>query len=86
MQAVPAGSWIDGSTALRAARRAHPIPLALIDGLAGAVVSVGGRPMAAFGFVVRDGRVWGIEVLADPETLAALELESVRGETQLPPR
>ena len=53
--------------------------LALLDGLAGAVVSVGGRPMAVFGFTVRDGRVAGIEVLADPETLAALDLKPVRG-------
>jgi RNA polymerase sigma-70 factor (ECF subfamily) len=53
--------------------------LALVDGLAGAVVSVGGRPMAVFGFTVRDGRIAGIELLADPEILAALELEPVQG-------
>ncbi len=56
--------------------------LALVDGLAGAVVSVGGRPMAVFGFTVRDGRIAGIELLADPEILAALELEPVQGEGQ----
>ena len=55
--------------------------LTLVDGLAGAVVSVGGRPMAVFGFTVRDGRVAGIELLADPETLAVLVLEPLRGET-----
>lgn len=48
--------------------------LTLIDGLAGAVVSVGGRPMVVFGFVVRDGRVAAIELTADPATLAAVEL------------
>lgn len=53
--------------------------LTIVDGLAGAVVSAGGRPMAAFGFTVRDGRVVGIELMADPETLAALDLETVRG-------
>lgn len=53
--------------------------LALVDGLAGAVVSVGGRPMAVFGFTVRDGRIVGIELLADPQTLTVLELEPVRG-------
>ena len=52
--------------------------LTLVDGLAGAVVSVGGRPMAAFGFTLRDGRIAGIELVSDPETLAALELEPVR--------
>ncbi len=53
--------------------------LTLVDGLAGAVVSVGGRPMAVFGFTVRAGRIAGIELLADPEILAVLELEAVRG-------
>jgi len=52
--------------------------LALVDGLAGAVVSVGGRPMAVFSFTVRDGRVAGIELIADPETLALVDVEPVR--------
>jgi RNA polymerase sigma factor (sigma-70 family) len=52
--------------------------LSLVDGLAGAVVSVGGRPMAVFGFTVHGGRVAAIEVLSDPETLAGLELEPIR--------
>ncbi len=50
----------------------------LVDGLAGAVVSVGGRPMAVFGFVVRDGRVAAIELTADPATLVAVELGPLR--------
>jgi RNA polymerase sigma-70 factor (ECF subfamily) len=53
--------------------------LMLVDGLAGAVVSVGGRPMAVFGFTVHDGRIAGIELIADPEVLSELELEPVRG-------
>jgi RNA polymerase sigma-70 factor (ECF subfamily) len=53
--------------------------LALIDGVPGAVVSVGGRPMAVFGFTTRDGRVVGIEVLSDPETLGVLEVQPLRG-------
>lgn len=52
--------------------------LALVDGAPGAVVSVGGRPMAVFGFTVRAGRVAGIDLVADPETLATLELEAAR--------
>jgi hypothetical protein len=35
--------------------------------------------MAVFGFTVRAGRIAGIELLADPEILAALELEAVGG-------
>ena len=62
LESLPAG---------RAAR------LTLVDGLPGAVVSVGGQPMAVFGFAVGDGRVVGIELIADPETLAVLHLEPV---------
>jgi RNA polymerase sigma factor (sigma-70 family) len=51
--------------------------LTLVDGLAGAVVPLGGRPMVVFGFTVRGGRIVGIEVLAEPETLGVLELEAV---------
>jgi RNA polymerase sigma factor (sigma-70 family) len=58
--------------------------LALVDGLAGAVVSVGGRPMAVFDFTVGRGRVVGIELLADPETLGALDLEPVRSDSERP--
>lgn len=52
--------------------------LTLVDGLAGAVVSIGGRPMAVFAFTVRGGRVVGIDLMSDPETRAALDLEPVR--------
>ncbi len=52
--------------------------LMMVDGVAGAVVAVGGRPMAVFSFTVREGRIAGIELLADPATIASLELESVR--------
>lgn len=47
-------------------------------GFDGAVVSVGGRPMVVFGSTVGGGRVVGIELLAEPKTLAILDLEPVR--------
>jgi ketosteroid isomerase-like protein len=53
--------------------------LTLVDGLAGAVWSVGGQPRVVFGFTVRDGRVAGIELVADPESLAVLDLKPVQG-------
>ncbi len=62
-------------------RRGKAARLTLVDGLAGAVVSVGGRPMAVFGFTVREDRVVGIELVADPETLAVLDLEPARSRT-----
>ncbi len=52
--------------------------LTTVDGLAGAVVSFGGRPTVVFGFTVRAGRVVAIEIVADPATLAVLELEAAR--------
>lgn len=53
--------------------------LTLVDGLAGAVVAVGGRPLVVFDFLVRSGRVVAIELIADHETLGALDLEPVHG-------
>ncbi|OBK44907.1 sigma-70 family RNA polymerase sigma factor [Mycobacterium sp. 1081908.1] len=51
---------------------------AIVNGAAGAVVFVGGRPTAIMGFVVRDGRVASIDVLADPNRIAKLDLRGVR--------
>ena len=42
----------------------HP---ALVNGAAGAVVTVGGRPFAVLGFTVAEGRILEIDAIADPE-------------------
>jgi RNA polymerase sigma-70 factor (ECF subfamily) len=55
--------------------RARGAKLALIDGLPGLVWSMGGEPKVVFAFLLADGKVAGIDLLSDPETLAALELE-----------
>jgi RNA polymerase sigma-70 factor (ECF subfamily) len=60
------------------AGRAEAARLTLIDGLAGAVWSIGGEPRVAFAFTIRDGRVAGIELLGDPDTLDVLDLEPIR--------
>jgi RNA polymerase sigma-70 factor (ECF subfamily) len=60
------------------AGRAQAARLTLVDGLAGAVWSVGDRPRVVFGFTVHGGRVVGIELLGDPETLDCLDLELVQ--------
>jgi RNA polymerase sigma factor (sigma-70 family) len=52
---------------------------AIINGGAGAVVFVAGRPASIMAFVVRDGRVAAIDVLADPERIARLDLSAVSG-------
>jgi hypothetical protein len=60
------------------AGRARAARLILVDGLAGMVWSLRGRPQVVFEFTVRGGRVAGIEMLGDPETLDVLDLEPVR--------
>jgi RNA polymerase sigma factor (sigma-70 family) len=40
---------------------------AVVNGAAGVVVSVGGRPFAVMGFVVAEGKVVEIDAIADPE-------------------
>jgi RNA polymerase sigma-70 factor (ECF subfamily) len=54
--------------------RAKAARLVDIDGYAGLAVSVQGRLKIAFGFVVTDGRISEIELIADPEVLETLDL------------
>jgi RNA polymerase sigma factor (sigma-70 family) len=46
------------------ASQLHP---ALVNGAAGAVVTVGGRPFAVLGFTVVEGRIVEIDAIADPD-------------------
>jgi DNA-directed RNA polymerase specialized sigma24 family protein len=50
---------------------------ATINGAAGAVIFVADRATAIMGFVVRDGRVASIDVLADPARIARIDLSAV---------
>ncbi|HYI32928.1 MAG TPA: RNA polymerase sigma factor SigJ [Glaciibacter sp.] len=50
---------------------AHP---AVVNGAAGVVVTRHGRPLSVMGFIVTNGRIASIDVLADPERLARLGL------------
>ncbi|NDU71736.1 sigma-70 family RNA polymerase sigma factor [Actinomadura sp. DSM 109109] len=52
---------------------AHP---ALINGLAGLVNTVDGTPISVMSFTVAGGRIAAIDILADPERLARLDLAS----------
>jgi len=52
---------------------------AAVNGAAGAVVFVAGRAASIMGFVVRDGRIAAIDVLADPARLARIDLSAVGG-------
>src|SRR5438094_3521003 len=53
------------------ARVLHP---ALVNGAAGVVVTLEGRPVAVMGFTVAGGKVVAIDALSDPERLARLDL------------
>ncbi len=54
--------------------RARAAKAALIDGVAGLVWAVGGRPQVVFSFTITDGKIVQIEMVADPDHLAQLEL------------
>jgi RNA polymerase sigma factor (sigma-70 family) len=68
--------------AKRALSFAQPAALvrpALVNGAAGVVVVVDGRPFSVMGFTVTGGKIVAIDVLADPERLRQLDL-SVLGD------
>lgn len=44
----------------------------LVNGAAGAVVHLGGRPFAVVSFTVTRGRIAAIDLIADPEKLRSL--------------
>ena len=60
------------------AGRARAARLVLVDGDPGAVWSLRGTPQVVFAFTVEDGVVTAIDLLADPERLAALDLQPLR--------
>jgi RNA polymerase sigma-70 factor (ECF subfamily) len=73
------GAEAVASRAMTFARPSSTLRPALVNGAAGMVVAPGGRPMAVMGFTVVDGKVVAIEVLADPDRLALLDLAELDG-------
>jgi RNA polymerase sigma-70 factor (ECF subfamily) len=47
---------------------------ALVNGAAGVVVTMGGRPVAVMGFTVSRGKIVEIDAIIDPERLLRLDL------------
>lgn len=79
-----AGFCAQGASSVAKLARAYAGPEraarpAIINGAAGAVVFVSGRASAVMGFVVRDGRITAIDVLADPQRLTKLDLSALNG-------
>jgi RNA polymerase sigma factor (sigma-70 family) len=58
--------------------RAQAAELALIDGAPGLVWSAGGKPRVVFAFAFDGDRITAIDQLADPATLAGMDLEILR--------
>jgi RNA polymerase sigma-70 factor (ECF subfamily) len=56
------------------AKAARP---ALVNGVPGLVWSVGGAPKVVFDFTIADGKVMAIDLIADPETIAQLDIALV---------
>lgn len=57
---------------------AREVRAATVNGAAGAVIFVAGQPTAIMSFVVREGLVASIDVLADPRRVAKLDLSAWR--------
>ncbi|MGO9927029.1 MAG: sigma-70 family RNA polymerase sigma factor [Mycobacterium sp.] len=74
----------EGASSVARLARSYEAPerevrAATVNGAAGAVVFVDGRATAIMAFVVRDGRVAAIDVLADPARIARIDLSAVTG-------
>jgi RNA polymerase sigma-70 factor (ECF subfamily) len=55
----------------------HPV---LVNGAAGAVITVGGRPFAVMGFTVTGGKIVEIDAIADPGRVARIAAAVLAGE------
>jgi hypothetical protein len=60
--------------AIMDARPSATLRPALVNGVAGVVITVDGRLISVMAFTVRHGRIVQIDVLTNPERLARLEL------------
>jgi RNA polymerase sigma-70 factor (ECF subfamily) len=61
------------------AGRARAVHAVLVDGLPGAVWSAGGKPRVVFGFTISAGKIVAIDLLADPDHLAEIEVAGLDG-------
>jgi RNA polymerase sigma factor (sigma-70 family) len=79
-----AGFRAQGAASVAELARSYAAPerevrTAMVNGAAGAVIFVDGRPTAIMGFVVRHGRIAAIDVLADPARMARIDVSAVTG-------
>jgi RNA polymerase sigma factor (sigma-70 family) len=78
-----ASGVIRGAKAVAGQARGIPSAMVypvLVNGVAGAVVTVNGRAFALIGFVVAGGRIVAIHAIADPQRVARLAASVLAGE------
>jgi RNA polymerase sigma-70 factor (ECF subfamily) len=72
---------VEGAEAVARQILARGVPFAplarpaIVNGTAGAIVGLRGRPFAVAGFTVSNGRITEIDIIADPEKLPHLVLD-----------
>jgi len=76
--AAVAGQALGGGYGGDRVRQSAVIRPALVNGAAGVVITVGGRPFAVMGFTVADGKIVEIRMLADPEQVDQLDVAILR--------
>jgi RNA polymerase sigma-70 factor (ECF subfamily) len=59
--------------------RARAVRSALLDGVPGAVWAHAGTTRMIFGFTITDGKITGIEMIADSVRISESEIETVAG-------
>jgi RNA polymerase sigma-70 factor (ECF subfamily) len=64
---------------------ARVVPV-LVNGAAGAVIVVGGRPFVVMGFIVAEGRVLEINAIADPDRIRRITAPVLGGDDHVTPR
>jgi RNA polymerase sigma-70 factor, ECF subfamily len=69
---VVRGAAAVAGQALRGALPSAQIHPALVNGSAGAVITVSGRPFAVMGFTVSEGKIVEIDAIADPARVARI--------------
>jgi RNA polymerase sigma-70 factor (ECF subfamily) len=65
-EVIRGASEVAGSAIMGGALAGARVIPVLVNGAAGAVIMVGGRPFAVMGFIVAEGRILEIDAIADP--------------------
>jgi RNA polymerase sigma factor (sigma-70 family) len=77
--AVTRGAAAVARQALQGASPAAQVHPALVNGAAGAVLTMDGRPYAVFAFTIAEGKIVQIDAVADPDRVARLAAPVLAG-------